>query len=205
MFVLLLLLLPSCVNAVTNCGISSDPFFQTVSYNSKFDMWHAVSLVSEFGADGVRDYTEVAHHWETRSINGECIITRTVYIPEGDVINVYQQKILPAINNIYTLKEYIPQTGQFVEITDCQIRRIDAWTINVTSAWSLSRQLRVIEPHQIYHETVRTNFTETSMTVTARPPAQQNDMLKRARAAFEQGKLTETTLDPLPAFVYREE
>lgn len=202
--IIFLLLLVTAVGAVTDCGVTTDPFFQTVSYNSKFDMWHAFALVSEFDANGNRLYTTTMQHWETRSISNKCIITRTVYIPDDNSINIYQQKIHPEVGGVYLLQEYVPQQGRFVDISDCQVRKIDAWTVNVMSIWSLYRQLRVIEPHRVYHETVRTNLTETASTVTAIPPSHQSDFLKNARAAFEQGKVTEAISDPLPSFVYRE-
>lgn len=47
----LLLSLVACVGAVTNCGIGTDPFFATVSYNSREDMWRADAIVTDYNEE----------------------------------------------------------------------------------------------------------------------------------------------------------
>lgn len=188
--------------AVTNCGIGTDPFFQTVSYNSKYDMWRADSIVVEHDLSNDQVHTYTQQHWETRTINSQCIITRTVYMIMIDAVYIYQQKIFPAVEGRYQLQEYNPFTDRF-EVVDINARRIDSKTVSMLNEWVIDRQLKVDVPHQSYYETVEAHLSLTSVTCTVVLESQQNELVKLARDAYEHGADMPASAHPFPSLVFR--
>lgn len=200
--VLCFLFLVSDVAAVTNCGIGTDPFFQTVSYGARTDMWRADSIITEYDSNKESVMTDRQQHWETRRIDKKCVISRTVYMTFGDSICIYQQKIFPAVNDVYRIEEYNPLQAVFVPV-EVEVRRVNATTIITTSDWSSERYLLIVTPHQSFFEYVDAMSARTYITFNAVGETAQDEDVKMARNAYEHGEEMEITFDPLPALVYR--
>lgn len=193
---LLLLLFVACALACEG------PLFATVSHNGSEDMWRAHSLITEYDPDGAPRDTYPQLHWETRTITTQCVLHRTVYLPVDRFVFIYRQKIFPPVENVYQVQEYLPHTGRYV-VVDCQVKRVDERTINVSSTFTLERQITVDQPHESYHERVRMDVSETSTLFAVVPPALQNVTIAEVRALFEQGRIIDAVLEPMPAFVHK--
>lgn len=199
--ILLLLLFIVGAYAVTNCGIGVDPFFATVSFNARHDMWRADAIVTDYDATGASTQTHPRHHWETRTINSRCIIKRTVFLILDGAVYVYQQKIFPPVEGAYQIQEYVPTKRQFRTV-DCHATRVNPTLINITSAWTIGRLITVVEPHYSYHENIVMSDSSTATLYTVATPTQQNDIVVAARKAFEAGELENTSEHPFPSLVF---
>lgn len=187
---------------VHGCASSDDPFIATISFNSQEDMWRADAIVAEYNSEGEIVRTFPQRHWETRTLGKNCVLIRTVYLPFKDIVYVYRQRIFPSVEGTYQIQELIPQSKRY-QTVDCRVFRIDHLTVNVTSRWTDTRQITVVDPHYSFHESVRMPMSETMTIYTAVSLVQQEANVVEAREAYEQGSITEMTIQPLPSFIFR--
>ncbi len=198
---LLLALLVTTAEAVTNCGIGTDPFFATVAFSARDDMWRADAIVTDYDEQGESVQSYMQHHWESRTIDRRCVLHRGVFLPLNDAIYVYQQRIFPASDGAYRIDEYLPDRKQYRTI-DCRATRVNATKVYIESEWTSMRLITVVEPHYSYHETVRMQTTDTTTLYTAVPRSQLNPAIVAARTALDEERIEKTANFPFPSLVF---
>jgi hypothetical protein len=189
--------------AQTNCGIGTDPFFATISYAPKTDMWRANIINIEYNDKEEQIFSSSQQHWETRYISKKCVITRTVYMIIDRNVHIYQQKIYPAVNNIYRVDEYNPLVRKFQAINN-NVQRVDANTVNITGEWMRNRQLIIDVPHHSYYERMEIAKSGVYISCTVVLPSEQDVKIRMARNAFERGTKLKVATEPFISFVYSE-
>lgn len=190
------------VVAVTNCGIGTDPFFQTVSYNPKQEMWHASAIIFEYNEKNDTEHVDYQQHWETRTIDKQCILTRAFYMIFDENVYIHQQKIFPAENGVYRYKEYNPYLETFEDV-DIRAYRESSTVVSIISDVADQQQMIVDVPHQSFRTVAKAPQLDTYITFNVLQPSQQNEKVKMARNAYESGKEMLITDDPIACLVFR--